>query len=525
MKFADWKWVKGLKKLLGTPRPEPARQAERIAAMQLHIVLPAKLGVIAVVLYYLFKWFDGAPQDSILAVVIKLLQRYFMLYMLCTVVAGAVLFLWRRFPPGLMQWLVFTLGLLDGIFMAGLTFITGGFESIAYWIFPGLIVLNALSIPLAMPQIVLNLLLSIFYLSSGILTTEVLFPELWTPSPNAFSQLGRARPDGRSTNSVATNVLSLNVISSNAAGSAQSSNTAALPGLGRHGRPNRLNRVPDLPYSTTTERIAIEPELPRIFLLWLLTICCYGVQVLAERQRRTMEEVLEFSLREWQLRSAGRLAAEFAHQIKNPLAIINNAAFSMQRALKAGRNDVSRQIEIIQEEVERSDRIVTQIMGYAQLTEGRVEKLNVADELDNAIGMVFPPAVDCGTQIERSYGRTFPPLLMQKRQLSDILVNVLQNAREALNGKGLVSVSAVFRPDGAIEIAITDNGPGISSDNLGRIFEAYFTTREKGTGLGLAIVRNNVELYAGTVRVESELGKGARFILTFPAKASPADPR
>src|SRR6185369_3181479 len=136
-----------------------------------------------------------------------------------------------------------------------------------------------------------------------------------------------------------------------------------------------------------------------------------GLQLLIERQRQALEEAREFALREGQLHSAGRLAAEFAHQIKNPLAIINNAVFSVRRAMKEGRRDISRQIEIIQEEVERSDRIVTQIMGYAQLTEGRVEKLNVAEELDTAIDEVFPPGVDLGIRVERSYVFNFPPLL------------------------------------------------------------------------------------------------------------------
>jgi signal transduction histidine kinase len=70
----------------------------------------------------------------------------------------------------------------------------------------------------------------------------------------------------------------------------------------------------------------------------------------------------------------------------------------------------------------------------------------------------------------------------------------------------------------SVEISVADTGPGIPPDKVERIFEQYYTTKEKGTGLGLAIVKHNIELYAGKVRVESELGKGARFILTFPAK-------
>ena len=108
---------------------------------------------------------------------------------------------------------------------------------------------------------------------------------------------------------------------------------------------------------------------------------------------------------------------------------------------------------------------------------------------------------------------------MQRGHLSEILVNLLQNAREALGGRANVFVTAVCHRDYSVEISVRDDGPGIPPDKIERIFEAYYTTKEKGTGLGLAIVKHNAELYGGTVRVESELGKGAKFTVIFPAKA------
>lgn len=261
-----------------------------------------------------------------------------------------------------------------------------------------------------------------------------------------------------------------------------------------------------------------EPLLLRMFLLLLMTLCCYAAQVLLEKQRQAEEEAREFGMREGQLQSAGRLAAEFVHQMKNPLAIINNAVFSLQRALKDGRNGAE-QIRIIQEEVERSDRIITEVMGYAQLSEGRVEKLHVTEELDHAIAQVFPKAAQYKIHVHRDYASTFPPLLMLRRHVSDTFVNLLQNAREALDGKdGNVFIQARLLKDYSTEISIGDDGPGIPPEKRERIFEAYYTTKEKGTGLGLATVKHNVEIYGGQVKVESELGKGTRFILLFPAR-------
>ena len=132
----------------------------------------------------------------------------------------------------------------------------------------------------------------------------------------------------------------------------------------------------------------------------------------------------------------------------------------------------------------------------------------------------FPPGLAPGTKVNLDLHGPFPPMLMQRRHLSEILLNLLQNAREALGNRGRVIISARVRRDLATEIIVADDGPGIAADKLERIFEAYFTTKERGSGLGLSIVKNNAELYGGTVRAESELGKGARFILVFPAKAS-----
>jgi signal transduction histidine kinase len=241
------------------------------------------------------------------------------------------------------------------------------------------------------------------------------------------------------------------------------------------------------------------------------------VKVLVERQRRALAEAREFALRQDQLQATGRLAAEIAHQLKNPLGIINNAAFTLQRTVKEGKT-ITQQIQIIREEVDRSDRILTELMGYARLSEGKVEKLEITQELDRAIDQVFPKAAPYDITVQRDYGPALPPLLAQRGHLSEVFVNILQNAREAMGGKGLIKVSARYGGNFDVIVKIEDNGPGIPPEKLEKIFEPYFTTKEKGTGLGLAIVKHNTELYNGTVQVESELGKGTLFTIRLPAK-------
>ena len=162
--------------------------------------------------------------------------------------------------------------------------------------------------------------------------------------------------------------------------------------------------------------------------------------------------------------------------------------------------------------------IITELMGYARLSEGQVEKLNITEELDRAIDMVFPPAAKYDVTIQRNYGSALPAILAQRGHLSEAFVNLLQNAREAMGGCGRIEVSARYLDNYSIEVRIKDSGPGIAREKLPNIFEPYFTTKEKGTGLGLAIVKHNTELYNGSVEVESEPGKGACFVVRLPAK-------
>jgi signal transduction histidine kinase len=538
MNWRPWRWLARVPELLAAPRLEPAEHAQRIIVIQRNIVLPSKLVVVAVVFYYLYfsRWTEFTATSR---VVLDILQNWFGPYVLLNVAVATAFFVVRQFPSGTVQWIVFTVGLVDGLLLGGLTVLTGGFDSILYWVFPGMIVLNAFCIPLATPQLVLNLMLSGFFLGAGYLDLnirETAFLSLPTPParaerrnapplfppedikpahiarlkrhPDPWTQYfwKRFSPAVRQRLSEYDPTNSTNV------------ENAELRGLLAQELSTILTRRIPISGDETPEN-PTEPYLLRLFVLWLLTLCCYGVQVLAARQRLAEEEQKEFIARTAQLHAAGRLSAEFAHQVKNPLAIINNAVFSLERALREGRDGVTAHIGIIQEEVNRVDQIITQIMGYAQLSEGRVEKLNVVEELNRALEQVFPPAVDSPVTIERQFGAEFPPLLMQRRHLSEVLVNLLQNAREALNGNGKVTVSARARPDYSIEIAVRDNGPGVPPERVGRVFEPYFTTKEKGTGLGLSIVKHNMELYGGSVQLESELGKGARFILVFPAKA------
>src|SRR5262245_52457117 len=501
-----------LLRLLEIPAPEAAQWIKRITLMERDIMLPIKVVGIAILYFFSFaNWISEVHNELDLEV--EVVKSFFWVYVAVNVLAACVLLAMKRLPLALMQWVVFALILMDGLFLSALTLVTGGYQSLHYWLFLGLIVRSAVSVPRATSQILLNLTIVVCYVLAGVIEISIATNlQEHFRAQAAMNELSRKvakarqrdRPEpARYDIETPTNLtLRSNIIPRIHSDADPQTEEEASRGM--------------LGLSSDT---AAEPLFVRLVLLLLMTGCSYALQVLLERQRQVEEEARELGLREGQLRSAGRLAAEFAHQIKNPLAIINNAAYSLQKGLKEGKANLTEQVRIIQEEVEHSDRIVEQVMGYAQLTEGRVEKLNVVEELDFAVERVFPPAAGFPIHVHREYGSTFPPLLMQRRHFTETLMNVLQNARDALNGKvGSIWISAQCKQDYAVEVIVRDDGAGIPSDKVERIFEPYYTTKEKGTGLGLATAKNNIELYGGTIRVESELGKGAQFTLLFPAK-------
>jgi signal transduction histidine kinase len=448
-----------LRDLLRPPPPDPAQELFRLKSVERDVILPIKALYLAILAYYFYftRWTTDAMSARQIAE--SLTQQAFAYYLILNIALAIFLLKSRRLSLVWGRRAVFVMSVLDALFLAALAMVTGGFDSVLYWLFLGLIIRNAVSFPIARVQIILNVTLILSFICAGVLGTLI----------HNYDLSQRDEETRRPYVSIAEN-------------------------------------DPEA-----------EPVVLRVTVLFFMMASCYGLQVLFGKARLAEEEGRESAARQEQLRAAGRLAAEIAHQMKNPLGIINNAAFALQRSVAAGKEIPLPQLEIIREEVARSDRIITELMGYAQLAEGAVERLNITAELNRAIAKVFPPGVYRSIQIRTDYAAHLPPLLMQRKHFSEIFVNILQNAREALVNGGSIEVCAEAHAD-VVYVIIQDDGPGIPPDKTEKIFDAYFSTKEQGTGLGLAIVRHNVEIYAGRVKVESELGHGARFILEFPTR-------
>ncbi len=469
---ARWQTLKSAFERWAQAREEAGHGADGARFYERDLILVVKALVIALLTYSLFwsdllvergpLWLSRSGEPALHPAWQEALQAVRMLfagYVAASIGTAMLLVGSKHLKPATLQALVFGVALMDAWFLGAVVAITGGMDSILYWMYIVLLLRNSTSLPATFPQLSLNFLTIMAYAAGAV--GDAMIAQV-DAEPGVINSA--LLPDA----------------------------FAVAVGLGR-------------------------PFFLRIALLVAVALWIHGLQILIERRRRVTEEQRELILRREQLATSGRLAAEIAHQLKNPLAIINTASYTLQKTVKEGKT-ITQQIQIIREEVEKSDRLITQLMGYAQLVEGRVEKLDLKEEIEAAIARVFPPALHYELQVHRDYAAGLPGILAQRNHLHDAFVNVLQNAREALQGRGNLWISTRQGEEFSALVIIEDDGPGIPADLRERIFEPYFTTRDKGTGLGLAIVRHNLELYGGRVWAESELGHGARFILQFPAR-------
>jgi signal transduction histidine kinase len=212
------------------------------------------------------------------------------------------------------------------------------------------------------------------------------------------------------------------------------------------------------------------------------------------------------------------VARRLAHEIKNPLTPIAMSVETLRDAHERGRADFGEIFDegtrAIAEEVRRLKRIVDEFSRFARLP--APERAAVpAEDLLAAVLALFPEP-PTGVAIVRDAAPGLPPVLADRDQVLQLLLNLVRNGLEAMPRGGTLAVSARRVPEG-VAFAVADTGAGIAPDDLARVFEPYFTTKEGGTGLGLAIAHRIAEEHGGRLEAASAPGRGATFTLTLPA--------
>lgn len=221
----------------------------------------------------------------------------------------------------------------------------------------------------------------------------------------------------------------------------------------------------------------------------------------------------------------GQMAAGLAHEIRNPLGAIKGAAQLLADPVDGAEDAPPAQQEflgIILEEVDRLDTVVSSVLDLARQSPEGPTPVDVNGAVRRALQVMGAEWNDAALEVNSHLGEGAPRAVIDGDQLRQVLLNLLQNAAQAMKGQGTITVRTRARRRGEqtwVAISVEDEGPGISRAARQNIFLPFFTTKEKGTGLGLAICQRIVQGAGGRIEVRSREGEGTTFDVVLPAAA------
>lgn len=218
----------------------------------------------------------------------------------------------------------------------------------------------------------------------------------------------------------------------------------------------------------------------------------------------------------------GQLGAGIAHEVKNPLGgILGFAQLSMRKVEKD--TPLYKNLQTIEKETRRCREIIDNLLKFSRQESVDFTIVDVHQVIDDAVSIVAHQLGVNQVMLEKEVAPELPQIYGNANQLEQALINFLINAQQAMDGTpGTVRILARPLDSGGVELRVSDNGPGIPKDIQAKLFDPFFTTKEpgKGTGLGLSVTYGIIREHAGELRVESEPGAGATFIVTLPPAPS-----
>lgn len=221
------------------------------------------------------------------------------------------------------------------------------------------------------------------------------------------------------------------------------------------------------------------------------------------------------------LAALGEMAAGLAHEIRNPLGAIKASAQLLVENASQGDAEF---LEIIVEETDRLNRVVGSFLDYARPARGNPAPCDVRAAVERTLQLVGPECQKAGTKLVVEQEPVLPPVRIDVEQLRQVLLNLVQNALQALDGGGEIHVgsTSVERGRGEtpwVEVRVRDTGPGIPPEVLANLFVPFVTTKDRGTGLGLAISQRIVAAAGGRILVRTREGEGTTFVVRLPASS------
>jgi signal transduction histidine kinase/DNA-binding response OmpR family regulator len=243
-----------------------------------------------------------------------------------------------------------------------------------------------------------------------------------------------------------------------------------------------------------------------------------NLEAMVDERTRELRAAQAQLIQSEKLAALGRLAAGIAHEVNNPLQPILNCLEVAIEDIENGQPVDAQGLRVAEQEVQRIKGIVSRLLDFARPTTGEIMRIDLRE-------LVEEVTLFTQRQMERMQVRVtkrlepVPPILGTPAQLKQVLLNLVLNAAESMPGGGDMTVE-LYQDGQGVVLAVADTGTGIAPEALDRIFEPFFSTKSDGTGLGLSVTYGIVQGHGGTITVESEVGKGSRFVVWLPTESA-----
>ncbi len=214
----------------------------------------------------------------------------------------------------------------------------------------------------------------------------------------------------------------------------------------------------------------------------------------------------------------GRLSAGLAHEIRNPLNVIEGARYYLSNILSESEKSetVNEYLSYIKQEVERTNKLITNLLKFSKSEAPRFELIDINNTLDNTLTLLKKQLSDGAVRGIKDFDNNLPSILGDPNQLWQVFVNIIMNAIQAMPEGGDLIIKTSNNGDRSICVSFKDTGVGMDKEVLSKIFDPFFTKKESGTGLGLSISYSIVESHNGSIKVDSEEGVGTDFQIELP---------
>lgn len=245
-----------------------------------------------------------------------------------------------------------------------------------------------------------------------------------------------------------------------------------------------------------------------------------GLVIAARRRDREITRLRRQVAEAAHLAAVGRLAGSVAHEVRNPLSALRGLVQFLAKGAEPG----SRQAEmagLAVSEVDRLERVVSGLLEYTRPREPRRLPLDLAESIAGTLNLVGDDPRAQGVEIGLDLPPDLPLLRADPDQVRQVLLNLVINALEALNGRGRLSIAARVERQ-AVWVEVADDGPGLPPGQAEQVFDPFFSTRERGSGLGLAIAKRIVEAHGGRIHAANREGGGALFSFSLPRNGDEA---